>query len=425
MSTSRRDRSDLDILIKEIEDGTVTNYSSIPSAEKLLHHLHRLKKFIGNTRLKRQTVEQLRYILYKLPHLDKLPNAECPMLHMVLDGDPGCGKTTVCEILAGIWCSTGYLRRSRIKQSAQNTEGNISFRKTRTVSYTEHFVIAMICTVMLLLMFGTVIYAVICACCREDRSKGFKFCMFMTIAVLVLLVIWWFLIYNSKPVTVIGDGDNDVIAATYDKDFTANIITTKGTDWVGAYMGHTEKFVNDLVRDNEGSVITIDEAYEIMSSSKDMYGKKALTIINATMSEKPRSFIFVFMGYRKDIEKLYEYQSGLRSRIPWNFACDSYTPEDLYNILIARCVNEKLPLDEGDVRTKAFVIKNANNGFFKYYGRDVRNLVNAAERKFVIDGESQTIRYEHFLMGAFSMAENSRDRGVLEVTDDDLGANLL
>lgn len=66
----------------------------------------RLQSLIGLSKLKDAFVEQILYFM-----LDDHPNP-AEMLHTVLEGPPGVGKSLLCEILADIYLKLGYLKNN-------------------------------------------------------------------------------------------------------------------------------------------------------------------------------------------------------------------------------------------------------------------------------------------------------------------------
>ncbi|AEX61379.1 putative CfxQ-like protein [Megavirus courdo7] len=77
---------------------------------KLRNSLVKLNNVIGMKNVKNIFVEQIIYFL-----LDLEPNAS-EMLHTILQGPPGVGKSHVIEILADIYLNMGYLTKNIIKK---------------------------------------------------------------------------------------------------------------------------------------------------------------------------------------------------------------------------------------------------------------------------------------------------------------------
>jgi hypothetical protein len=95
------------------------------------------------------------------------------------------------------------------------------------------------------------------------------------------------------------------------------------------------KGLQDLLEDVKGKgggVIFVDEAYQLAS---DREGKKVLDFIlplAESLDTEYGSLVWVFAGYKKPLEKLFEHNEGLPSRFPYRFIFEDYTDEELQKI---------------------------------------------------------------------------------------------
>jgi len=74
----------------------------------LIKPLNKLKKLIGMESVKKNVVNQ---IIYFLQNLDK----ENPMMHTVIEGPPGVGKSELAKILAKVYLKMGMLKKDVVK----------------------------------------------------------------------------------------------------------------------------------------------------------------------------------------------------------------------------------------------------------------------------------------------------------------------
>lgn len=96
----------LDDLISVAENSS--DYPQMPPENKrrlqqVLPALCKLKNLIGLAKIKDQIVNQVIF------YIQKLNDGKNDMMHTCIEGDPGCGKTTLAKILGEIYCSLGIL----------------------------------------------------------------------------------------------------------------------------------------------------------------------------------------------------------------------------------------------------------------------------------------------------------------------------
>ncbi len=86
------------------------------------------------------------------------------------------------------------------------------------------------------------------------------------------------------------------------------------------------------VKEKGGGVIFVDEAYQL---KEDREGKKVLDFIlplAESLNTEYGSLVWVFAGYKKPLEQLFEHNEGLPSRFPHRFIFEDYTDEELKRI---------------------------------------------------------------------------------------------
>ncbi len=104
----------------------------------------------------------------------------------------------------------------------------------------------------------------------------------------------------------------------------------------GEYVGQTAPKTAAICRDAYGSVLFIDEAYALYEGKADSndYGREALVTLISEMENHRNDMVVVMAGYKADMEKLMEANSGLRSRMPFLIEFESYTREQLFKIFM-------------------------------------------------------------------------------------------
>lgn len=92
-----------------------------------------------------------------------------------------------------------------------------------------------------------------------------------------------------------------------------------------------EKHLNEL-HNAGGGVYFIDEAYQL-AESHNHGGKTVLDFLLAEIENLTGKIVFVFAGYRKEMEKFFEHNPGLPSRIPYTLQFEDYTDAELLSML--------------------------------------------------------------------------------------------
>jgi SpoVK/Ycf46/Vps4 family AAA+-type ATPase len=107
---------------------------------------------------------------------------------------------------------------------------------------------------------------------------------------------------------------------------------------VGAYVGQTEQRVMELVKQANGGVLFIDEAYSLKrpDSSGSDYGQVAIdTLVSAmTSGEYAGRFVVILAGYPEEMRHFLQANPGLYSRFPQtgHFLLPNYSAQELMQI---------------------------------------------------------------------------------------------
>ncbi|KAI5926117.1 P-loop containing nucleoside triphosphate hydrolase protein [Camillea tinctor] len=88
----------------------------------------------------------------------------------------------------------------------------------------------------------------------------------------------------------------------------------------------------DQILQNGGGVFFLDEAYQIVSSSS-AGGKQVLDFLLAEIENLTGKVVFVFAGYRKQMEDFFAHNPGIPSRVPIQLDFQDYGDNELLKIL--------------------------------------------------------------------------------------------
>ncbi|KAG6844632.1 hypothetical protein H0H87_005289, partial [Tephrocybe sp. NHM501043] len=89
------------------------------------------------------------------------------------------------------------------------------------------------------------------------------------------------------------------------------------------------------VKNAGGGTIFVDEAYQL-TSQHNYQGKQVLDFLLAEMENNTGTIVFIFAGYRKEMEAFFEHNPGLNSRVPFQFQFDDYSDAELLHMFKKR-----------------------------------------------------------------------------------------
>lgn len=149
-------------------------------------------------------------------------------------------------------------------------------------------------------------------------------------------------------------------------------------DLVGRYIGQTALKVKKRFEQAEGGILFIDEAYSLVSGSKNDFGSEAISTIVQEMENKRDSIIVIFAGYPDKMEEFLEENEGLRSRISYTLSFEDYSSEELLSIFTHMAEAKKLTCDAAVNEAVVKIIKQAKMQKNFGNGRFVRSLLEQA-----------------------------------------------
>jgi len=333
------------ISLEKISDKKyIYNYPGLISAIK------KLDDMIGMKNVKKSIISQIKYFLVnKSRNIDGL---DSHMFHTVILGPPGCGKTTVAEIIAEIWVSLGIINQStEPNTSLENSEKSSKINKIRNeMSLINLSLSTEVISYKLKLekikneIINQQDKAIkITHCIRNIKTKTPELRKISNKAKSLEIGLDSIL-YSNYNVTndIIPSCDEEVVLNTpRELDFNVEdwIIKLRRDDLVGKYIGQTAMKTREALTRGLNKIIFIDEAYELYNvlgdGSSDPFGMECLNTMLSFMNEHSDKCIIIFAGYENLLkETIFRVQPGLERRIAWSFDIEPYEPEDLVQIFL-------------------------------------------------------------------------------------------
>ncbi|OWM89898.1 protein CfxQ homolog [Punica granatum] len=122
---------------------------------------------------------------------------------------------------------------------------------------------------------------------------------------------------------------------------TDKVTEVQRTDLVGEFVGHTGPKTRRKIKEAEGGILFVDEAYRLIpmqkSDDKD-YGLEALEEIMSVMDSG--SVVVIFAGYSEPMKRVISSNEGFCRRVTKFFQFDDFSSEDLAKILHIKMNNQ-------------------------------------------------------------------------------------
>jgi len=112
-----------------------------------------------------------------------------------------------------------------------------------------------------------------------------------------------------------------------------HLLTVTRDDLVGQYIGHTAPKTKEVLKKAMGGVLFIDEAYYLYKPDNERdYGAEAIEILLQVMENQRDELVVILAGYKEPMDKFYESNPGLSSRIANHIDFPDYSTDELVQI---------------------------------------------------------------------------------------------
>jgi SpoVK/Ycf46/Vps4 family AAA+-type ATPase len=324
-----KDINNLDDLIKIGEEFDIKDkrrYSiDMNRLKNIIKPLKELKNVIGMESVKKNIFEQLIFLLQELN--------DSNMMHTVIEGPPGVGKTLLGKILAKIYCKLKFLKGN--EKEKENKEIN---------DIASHLL--------------NLLNPNITGINDGNKPSGIN--------------------GNGEECKDCDEDENEIKKKKEIDEDEVKFKVVRRSDLIGQYVGSTAIKTQRAIDEALGGVLFIDEVYSLGTGVEkhDTFAKEAIDCINQNLSENGDKFICIIAGYPAEIEKCFFSQNaGLKRRFPFKYTIEKYNSGELSKILEFKIKDIKWKLDE-NLQLKEiekFIEKNKDN--FKNFGGDIDNLL--------------------------------------------------
>lgn len=161
-----------------------------------------------------------------------------------------------------------------------------------------------------------------------------------------------------------------------------HLMTVTRDDLVGQYIGHTAPKTKEVLKQAMGGVLFIDEAYYLYKPDNERdYGAEAIEILLQVMENQRDDIVVIFAGYKNKMDKFYESNPGLSSRVTNHVNFPDYTPEELLEIAKLMLEDQQYKFEKkADLTLMDYARKRMKQPHFAN-ARSIRNAIDRARMR--------------------------------------------
>lgn len=164
------------------------------------------------------------------------------------------------------------------------------------------------------------------------------------------------------------------------------VYTVSRADLVSQYIGGTARCVKEVCQRADGGVLFIDEAYSLVNSDQDSYGKEAVDTLIQEMENRRDTMMVILAGYEKPMMEFFKANPGFKSRVPNIIHFDDYELEEMTQIFENMAVQDGYYLDADALSGLSGLLTEKSKEADFGNARGVRNVLDQ-----VIAAQSQRL----------------------------------
>ena len=157
-----------------------------------------------------------------------------------------------------------------------------------------------------------------------------------------------------------------------------HLVAVTRDDLVGQYIGHTAPKTKEVLKKAMGGVLFIDEAYYLYRPENERdYGQEAIEILLQSMENQREDLVVILAGYKDRMERFFQSNPGLSSRIAHHIDFPDYSDEELLAIAGVMLERMQYRLSEGAQKAlREYVAMRRTQPHFA----NARSMRNALDR---------------------------------------------
>jgi probable Rubsico expression protein CbbX len=161
-----------------------------------------------------------------------------------------------------------------------------------------------------------------------------------------------------------------------------HLLTVTRDDLVGQYIGHTAPKTKEVLKKAMGGVLFIDEAYYLYKPDNERdYGAEAIEILLQVMENQRDELVVILAGYKEPMDKFYESNPGLSSRIANHIDFPDYSVEELLQIAKIMLDDQQYQLtSQAEIALAEYIKKRKEKPLFAN-ARSVKNALDRARMR--------------------------------------------
>jgi probable Rubsico expression protein CbbX len=161
-----------------------------------------------------------------------------------------------------------------------------------------------------------------------------------------------------------------------------HLLTVTRDDLVGQYIGHTAPKTKEVLKKAMGGVLFIDEAYYLYKPDNERdYGSEAIEILLQVMENQRDELVVILAGYKEPMDKFYESNPGLSSRITNHIDFPDYSVDELLQIAKLMLEEQQYQLTpDAEIALGQYIQKRKEKPLFAN-ARSVKNALDRARMR--------------------------------------------